>query len=154
MTNKIPFPTANHRDHFFYRNSPFINSDHGDLPAIEWAFVIDVNQIPHTDHNDEDDDDFTPHDYYLQVAANGEIRGVTRDYDEHEEYFSVTAAMGDVIFLKAFSIQYPNLTPTLASLLDFRKHRAAKLREQLQIEVENFSEDDLHLPTDVSVDPE
>lgn len=154
MTSKTSFSTANHRDHFFYSNTPFINSEHGNLHAIEWAFVIDVNQIPDTDQNDENDDDYTPHEYYLQVAANGEIRGVTCAYDEHEEYFSVTAAMGDVIFLKAFSIQYPNLTPTLVSLLEYRKYRIAKLREQLQVEVDNFSEDDLHLPTEVSVDPD
>lgn len=139
MTNKTPFPTANHKDHFIYDNLPFINPEHGKLHPIEWAFVIDMNLTPPTD---EDDDDFIiPPEYYLQVTAGGEVRGVTHDYDEHEEYFSVTAGDSDVKSLKAFSTQYPQVTPTLLALLDFRKYQTSKLREQF-LNPEDISNDD------------
>ncbi|MDI3358092.1 hypothetical protein MO767_27665 [Pseudomonas sp. UYIF39] len=140
MTNKTPFPTANHKDHFIYDNQPFINPEHGELHPIEWAFVIDTNLIP---PSDEDYDDFIiPPEYYLQITASGEIRGVTHEYDEHEEYFSVTAGDSDVRLLKAFSTQYPNITPTLSDLLDYRKYCTTKWKEQLNQEKENTSNDD------------
>lgn len=140
MTSKTPFPTANHKDHFIYDNLPFINPEHGELHPIQWAFVIDINLIPPT--NEDYDDFISPPEYYLQVTASGEVRGVTHEYDGHEEYFSVTAGDSDVRFLKAFSTQYPNVTPTLLPLLDYRKYRTAKLKEQANQEKENISDDD------------
>lgn len=140
MTSKTPFPTANHKDHFIYDNLPFINPEHGELHPIEWALVIDINLMPPTDL---DYDDFiTPPEYYLQVTASGEVRGVTHEYDEHEDYFSVTASDSDVRFLKAFSTQYPQATPTLSALLDYRKYCMTKWEEQVNQEKENISKDD------------
>jgi hypothetical protein len=127
MKNQTPFPTANYKDHFLYDNAPFINPEHGELDPIEWAFAIDINLIPATD--EDYDNDIIPPEYYLQVTASGEVRGVTHEYDEHEEYFSVTADHSDVVFLKAFSTQYPQLTPTLSALLDYRKYQMTKLKE-------------------------
>lgn len=138
MKNKTPFPTANHKDHFLYENSPFINPEHGELHPIEWATVIDMNLIKSDDYHS--DNDIIPSDYYFQVTPNGEIRGVTHDYDEHEEYFSVTADNFDVAFLKVFSNQFPKVTPTLLALLDYRKYRTSKLKEQL-LNQENISID-------------
>ena len=140
MTNKTPFPTANHKDHFIYDNQPFINPEHGELHPIEWAFVIDINLIPPT--NEDDDDFITPPEYYLQVTASGEVRGVTHDYDEHADYFSVTAGHSDVEFLKAFSTHYPKVKPTLPALLDYRKYRMTKWKELVDQEKENILNDD------------
>ncbi|MBP5949373.1 hypothetical protein [Pseudomonas sp. P42] len=138
MKNQIPFPTENHKDHFVYDNLPFINPEHGQLHPIQWATVIDISLI---NPNDDDDDHFiTPPSYYLQITPNGEVRGVTHDFDEHEEYFSVTADNFDVGFLKVFSNQFPQVTPTLLALLDYRKYRTSKLREDLN--QENISNDD------------
>lgn len=140
MTNKTPFPTANYKDHFIYDNQPFINPEHGELRPIQWAFAIDNNLIPHTN---EDYNDFTtPPEYYLQVTASGEVRGVTHDYDEHAEYFSVTANDSDVEFLKAFSTHYPQVKPTLPDLLDYRKYRMTKWKELVEQEKENISAND------------
>lgn len=140
MTTKTPFPTANHKDHFIYENLPFINPEHGELHPVQWATVIDINLI---ESNYYDPDDFyTRPSYYLQITPNGEVRGATYDYDEHEEYFSVTADNFDIVFLKLFTEQYPHLTPTLTSLLYYRKDRASKLKELVNQEKENISDDD------------
>lgn len=137
MKNNTSFPTENHKDHFIYDNFPFINPEHGDLHPIEWATIIDINLItPTTKH-----DFIEPPIYYLQITASGEIRGVTHEYDDHEEYFSVTASESDVVFLKLFTEQYPHLTPTLTSLLYYRKDRTAKRREQVNQDKENLSDD-------------
>lgn len=140
MPNKTPFPTANHKDHFIYDNQPFINPEHGELHPIEWASVIDISLMPPTK---EDYDDFiTPPKYYLQVTGRGEVRGVTHDYDEHAEYFSVTADHSDVEFLKAFSTHYPQVKPTLPALLDYRKYRMTKFNELVDQAKENISDND------------
>jgi hypothetical protein len=129
MKNKTSFPTANHKDHFLYENLPFINPEHGELHAIEWAFVIDINLLPPVD---EDHNDYTTSpSYYLQVTHSGEVRGVTHDYNEHEDYFSVAADNSDVIFLKMFANQYPRSTPTLLTVLGYRKLRMTQLKKQL-----------------------
>jgi len=128
MKNKTPFPTENHKDHFVYDNLPFINPEHGELRPIQWATVIDTSLIE--PNNFDPDDFYTRPSYYLQITPNGEVRGVTHDYDEHEEYFSVTVAHSDIVFLKLFINQYPHLTPTLSSLLCYRKDRTSKLREK------------------------
>ncbi|WP_408599752.1 hypothetical protein [Pseudomonas sp. PLMAX] len=139
MTNKMTFPTANHKDHFIYDNLPFINPEHGELHPIQWATVIDTSLI---EPNSLDPDDYyTRPPYYLQITPNGEIRGVTHDFDKHEEYFSVTAENSDVAFLKVFSNQFPQITPTLPALLDYRKYRTSNLREQY-LNQENISNDD------------
>ena len=141
MKNKTPFPTENHKDHFIYDNLPFINPEHGELHPIQWATVIDMSLINSNDDDDDDDDFIIPPSHYLQITPNGEVRGVKHDYDDHEEYFSVTADSCDVVFLKAFSNQYPQATPTLLDLLDYRKYRMSKLREQYSNQ-ENISNDD------------
>lgn len=127
MKNETPFPTENHKDHFIYDNLPFINPEHGELHPIQWATVIDTSLIE--PNNFDPDDFYTRPSYYLQITPNGEIRGVTHDYDEREEYFSVTVDHFDIVFLKLFINQYPHLTPTLSSLLYYRKDRMSKLRE-------------------------
>lgn len=142
MHNKTSFPTANHKDYFIYDNTPFINPEHGDLRPIQWAFVIDINLMPPIDEDDDIDDYFTRPDYYLQVTARGDIRGVTHQYDEHEEYFSVTAGDSDVQFLKAFVTHHPNATPTLIALMDYRKYRKAKWNEEVDQERERSSDND------------
>ncbi|MEB2517379.1 hypothetical protein SOP85_18310 [Pseudomonas sp. YuFO20] len=140
MKNKTPFPTANHKDHFIYDNQPFINPEHGELYPIQWATVIDTTLI---DSNDYDEDVYiTPPSHYFQITPNGEIRGVTHDYDDHEEYFSVTADSSDVVFLKLFTNQYPHLTPTLSSLLHYRKDRTSKMREDYLKYKNNILKDD------------
>jgi hypothetical protein len=140
MTNKTPFPTANYKDHFIYDNLPFINPEHGELDPVQWATVIDTSLIEPDDF--DPDDYYTRPSYYLQITPGGEVRGVTRDYDEHEEYFSVAANDSDVVFLKLFLEQYPHLTPTLTSLLYFRKDQASKWMEQVDQEKENILNDD------------
>jgi hypothetical protein len=142
MKNKTPFPTENHKDHFIYDNVPFINSEHGNLQPIQWAYVIDINLMPPTDEDDDIDDYFTRPEYYLQVTAKGEVRGVTHQHDEHEDYFSVTARDSDVRFLKAFATHYPNATPTLITLMGYRKYREAKWNEELDQEREKNSDND------------
>jgi hypothetical protein len=141
MTTTI-LSTANYKDHFIYDNLPFINSEHGELQPIEWATVINIDLIPPKDPDDEDDDYFIPPEYFLQVAASGEIRGVTRDYDENDEYFSVTADGSDVTFLKAFSTHYPNAIPTLTALMGYRKYRIAKWNEEISQLKDNIPDDD------------
>ncbi|ATP46053.1 MAG: hypothetical protein ACWA7D_14640 [Pseudomonas asiatica] len=126
MKNNNTFPTNNHKDHFIYDNKPFINPEHGKLQPIEWATVIDTSLITWSNKSDFID---SP-EYYLQVTVSGEIRGVTHEHDEHEDYLSVTASDSDVRFLKAFSTHYPNDAPTLLALQDYRKYQIAKLREQ------------------------
>lgn len=140
MTNKTPFPTENHKDHFIYDNLPFINPEHGELATVKWATIINIDLFE-PDNYDPDDFSTRP-SYYLQITPSGEIRGVTYDHDDHEEYFSVAAENSDVVFLKLFTIQYPSLTPTLTSLLYYRKDRATKLREQVNQEKENLLNED------------
>ena len=140
MKNKTLLPTENLKNHFFYDNLPFVNPEHGELNPIEWAFVIDINLMPPA--NVDCDDFITPPEYYLQVTASGEVRGVTHDYDEHAEYFSVTAGHSDVEFLKAFSTHYPKVKPTLPDLLDYRKYRMTKWKELVDQEKENTSDND------------
>lgn len=139
MENKKPFPTENHKDHFLYNNEPFFNREHGDLGKIEWATIIDISLIKRNDYNN--DDDIIPPHFYLQISPTGEIRGVTHEYDEHEEYFSVTADEPDAVFLKLFTEQFPNHIPTLTSLLHYRKVRLAALRASMP-NLEDFSDDD------------
>lgn len=129
MKRNTPFPSANHKDHFIYENLPFINPEHGKLHKIEWATVIDTSQIKLNDYNI--DEYITPPRYYLQITSNGELRGVSHDYDDHEDYFSVTADESDVVFLKLFADQHPKLTPTLTSLLIYRKERAARFMQEI-----------------------
>ena len=132
MKNKASFHTANFKDHFMYDNRPFINPEHGELDPIEWATVIDMSLInPNDCHSHYDT---IPPDCYFQVTPNGEIRGVTHDYDEHQEYFSVTADQTDIVFLKLFLEQYPQHTPTLTSLLYYRKDRTSKWMAQVNQE--------------------
>lgn len=124
-----------------YENLPFINPEHGELDPIEWATAIDINLIDPNDYQSHYD--IIPPDYYFQVTPNGEIRGVTHDYDEHEDYFSVTADHADIVFLRLFLEQYPHLTPTLTSLLYFRKDRTSKLKAQAnQKKKRNISNND------------
>lgn len=140
MKNKTSFHTANYKDHFMYENLPFINPEHGELDPIEWATVIDMSLVKPNDYHR--DFDIIPPAYYFQVTPNGEIRGVTHDYDEHEEYFSVTVDDSEVVFLKLFLDQHPHLTPTLTSLLYYRKDRISKLRAQVNQEKQNISNND------------
>lgn len=143
MPDKTTLSTDNYTDHFIYANQPFLNPEDGNLPPIEWAFVIDVNLNPPSLTEEEIDDLFTRPEYYLQVSSCGEVRGVTHDCDEHEDYFSVTGDMGDVSFLKTFSTLHPNVTPTLIDVMGYRKYRMAKLRETPN-QTEHASEDDWH----------
>jgi hypothetical protein len=140
MNRNKPFPTDNHKDHFSYDNRPFINPEHGELQPIEWATVIDTSLISSSDPSD--DDFVIPPEYFLQVTPTGEIRGITHEYDEHEEYFSVTADGTDVIFLKLFLDQFPHLTPSLTSLLYFRKQRMCELRKYVDEYKEEIMHDD------------
>lgn len=126
--NKL-LSTENHKDHFIYENRPFINPDHGELYPIEWATIIDVNLMPTT--TPDDDDIIDPPRYYLQITPNGEIRGATHYYDEHEDYFSVTADDSDIVFLKLFLNQHPHHTPTLASLQHYRKERVSEWKNEV-----------------------
>jgi hypothetical protein len=135
MTNKKPFNTANHKDHFIYENLPFINPEHGELPPIQWATIIDISLVKTSALDVENY--ITPPSYYLQITADGKVRGVTHEYDKHEDYFSVTASDSDVIFLKAFADQYPHLKPTLSSLAYYRKMQTAEVTSA-QVDDENL----------------
>lgn len=131
MQDKTTLSTSNHTDHFVYENQPFLKPEDGNLPPIEWAFVVDVNLVRPSLTEEEANDLFTRPEYYLQVSSYGEVRGVTHDCDEHEDYFSVTGDMGDVSFLKTFSTLHPNVTPTLKDVMGYRKYRMANLRKTL-----------------------
>jgi hypothetical protein len=130
-----------------YENLPFINPEDGELPLLQWWFASDSNELP-PDLNEtaipDCDIDISP-EYYLQVTPNGEIRGVTYDFDEHNGYFSVTGCGSDVEFLKGYAKHYPGTAPSLVDLSAYRQYKHAELMEELTLIKHQLKNDNIDL---------
>ena len=147
MKNETPSNPAQTKVVHTYENLPFINPEDGALPVLNWWFTSDSSELP----ADIDETAITDYDrdvspeYYLQVTPQGEIRGVTYEFDDHNEYFSVTGDGSDVEFLKAHTKHYPGITPSLADLLAYRQYKHSKLMEEVMRVKHQMENDDIDL---------
>lgn len=130
-----------------YENLPFINPEDGDLPVLKWWLTSDSSELPpDSDETATTDNDFdiSP-EYYLQVTPKGEIRGVTYEFDDHNEYFSVTGNGSDVEFLQMHAKHNPGITPSLADLFAYRQYKHSKRMEELTRIKDQMKNDDIDL---------
>ncbi|MFK3946965.1 hypothetical protein [Pseudomonas fulva] len=123
---KIQNPTSEEslKNLHTYENNPFINPEDGQLPAITWRYISDVDELSLDTTNDIDS--FPEH--YLQITPQGEVRGVTCEPNTHSNYFSVASDGLNVVFLKMHTERYPGVVPSLADLLPYRQYMQAKLK--------------------------
>ncbi|VVO61206.1 hypothetical protein PS880_00811 [Pseudomonas fluorescens] len=109
-----------------YSNQPLINPGHGQLEPFTWGITTDLSTLNLSENRDDEEPPFL----YLQVTPKGEIRGVTHNYYEHDDYVYVAGDLEDVDFLIAFVKDYPGLTPLLSELVLHRKFKYSQFSLQ------------------------